>query len=312
MNSNKVSILKMVRAPFLSSIISPLLAGTLIAISIKFSVNIWGFLFVIIMGIGLHVATNVYNDIYDTIQGTDKINVHRNEFSGGSGVLLDHPELMPKMYFLARTGLIVALIATVALMFFIDRSLWPYLWGLYLLSAFFSKYYTAAPIKLGYRGLGEISVWFAFGPMAILVAAVSQNIGLHPTIITAMPITGISTLSILLLGQLIDLKADRDTGKLGVAARLGTRATSDIYLMVQIILMLNVIVLSIILKDNGWIILISLIPYILLLPKIWKIVNANHDNPEVLPQAAGFNVQLHLLFSILLSLGLGIHLIVRS
>jgi 1,4-dihydroxy-2-naphthoate octaprenyltransferase len=310
MKSKKPNIFQMARAPFLSSIVSPLVAGTLLAISIKNSVNILGFLFVLIIGIGLHVATNVYNDIYDTKQGTDKINVHRNEFSGGSGILLDYPELMPKMYNLARGGLIMALIATVALMFIIDKSLWLYLWGLYLLSAFFSKYYTAAPIKVAYRGLGEISVWFAFGPMAILVAAVSQNVGFHSIILTAMPATGISTLSILLLGQMIDLDADKATGKWGVAARLGTKATSYIYLLVQIILMIDIIVLSQVLNPWGWVILICLVPYILIIPQIWKIINKNHDNPKALQPAAKMNVQLHLLFSILLSLGIGIYLII--
>lgn len=44
-----------------------------------------------------------------------------------------------------------------------------------MISAFLSKYYTAAPIKLGYRGFGEILVWFNFGPMAIALAGLSQN-----------------------------------------------------------------------------------------------------------------------------------------
>ena len=310
MSSKKPNIFQMARAPFLSSIVSPLIAGTLLAISINNSVNVLGFLFVLIMGIGLHVATNVYNDIYDTIQGTDKINVHRNEFSGGSGILLDHPDMMPKMYNLARGGLIMALIATVALMFVVDKSLWLHLWGLYLLSAFFSKFYTAAPIKVAYRGWGEISVWFAFGPMAILVAAVSQSIGFHPIILTAMPATGISTLSILLLGQMIDLDADKATGKWGVAARWGTKATSYIYLLVQIILMIDIIALSQILNSRRWVILICVIPYILILPQIWKIMSRNHDDPKALQTAAKMNVQLHLLFSILLSLGIGIYLII--
>ncbi len=311
MAAHKPGILKMARAPFLSSVISPLIAGTLLAISIKDSGNWLGFLLVLIMGVGLHVATNVYNDIYDTKQGTDKINVHRNEFSGGSGILLDHPEMMPNMYNLARSGLMMALIAMVALLFVVDKSLWPHLLILYLLSAFFSKFYTAAPIKIAYRGLGEIAVWFAFGPMAILVAAVSQNVGLHPIILTAMPATGISTLSILLLGQMIDLEADKSTGKWGLAVRLGTRATSYIYLLVQIFLTLDIVVLSQVLNPKGWVILICLIPYILILPQIWKIINENHDDPKALQTAAKMNVKLHLLFSILLSLGIGIYLAIK-
>ena len=105
MANKKSTFFKMVRAPFLSSIISPLLAATLLAFYITGQFEVINFVVVLIMGICLHIATNVYNDIYDTLQGTDKINVNRNEFSGGSGVLVDNPELLPVMYRLARFGL---------------------------------------------------------------------------------------------------------------------------------------------------------------------------------------------------------------
>lgn len=300
----KPSTIQMIRAPFLSSIISPLLVGTLLSVSITGQFFILNFVFVVLMGIGLHVATNVYNDIYDTIQGTDKINVHRNEFSGGSGVLLDFPNLMPRMYLLARLGLIAALFSTIVLSFLIEKELLCLLWGLFGLSAFFSKFYTAAPLKLAYRGWGEISVWFAFGPMAILVAAVSQNVGLHNTILAAMPLTGISTLSILLIGQMIDLDADKATGKLGIAARRGNKAAFYLYVAVQLLLCLDVVILSLWFVDRGWPILLALLPYIFIFPKITKSLRTQYANPAVLKKAAGFNVQIHLLFSILLSVGI--------
>ena len=304
MNIKDPTIFQMMRAPFFSSILSPLISGTLLAASINHSFNWWGFLLVTIIGLGLHSATNVYNDIYDTLQGTDRINRHRNEFSGGSGLIIQFPHILPKMYWLARFSLLAAFLASVAMMLVISRELWIWIWLLYLLSAFFSKFYTAAPFKLASRGLGEISVWFAFGPMAILIGSVSQNLGPHPLILAAMPITGISTLSILLLGQLIDYQADKDSGKWGAAARLGTGPTAWIYLTVQIILILNVILLAVLLKGLGFLILICLIPYLLLLPKIARSILVDHDQPVALQKAAGMNVQLHLLFSILLVIGL--------
>ncbi|MGD9487282.1 MAG: prenyltransferase [Calditrichaceae bacterium] len=309
MTKEQPGILQMIRAPFFSSILSPLIAGTLLSVLISDTFSPAGFFLVLIMGLGLHSATNVYNDIYDTLQGTDKINVHRNEFSGGSGVLLDHPELQGKMFFIARISLIIAFFAAVGLTFVIDRNLWPLLWGLYILSAWFSKYYSAAPVKLASRGLGEVSVWFAFGPMAIMVAAVSQNIGFHPVILAAMPATGISTLSILLLGQMIDLPADQATGKLGVAARMGTGFAAKLYLIIQTALVVDIIVLTIFFTSGSWLILLALIPYIVIFPKTWLIVQANHSNPDVLKVAAKMNVQIHLLFFVLFCVGIGISII---
>ena len=301
-------IAKMIRAHFLSSIIAPIILGTLLAVHLNGRLELLNFLIVLIIGIGLHVATNVYNDIFDTIQGTDKVNVHRNESSGGSGVLLDNPELMGKMFLLARIGLIVALAGTIALMPLIDKDLWPYLWGLYLLSAFFSKYYTAPPFKLAYRGWGEISVWFAFGPMAIMIATVGQNLGMHPLIWLLMPATGLSTSSILLAGQMIDLDADRAGGKHGVASRMGTRFTSVLYLLVQAGIIANVILLFIFSPGHSWLFLFALIPYILIFPRAAGIIYKNHDNPDMIKQGAKLTVLIHLAFSLLLIIGFLIYI----
>lgn len=301
----------MIRAKFLSSILSPILAGTLVSIYIAGGFDLLNFLLVFIGGVGLHVATNVYNDIYDTIQGTDKVNVHRNEASGGSGVLLDQPELMGRMYLLARTGLAMALLATVALTFRIDRELWPLLWGLYLLSAFFSKYYTAAPIKLSYRGWGEISVWFAFGPMAIQYAALGQGVGFHDMVLLLMPVTGLSTSSILLAGQMIDLDADRKGGKHGVASRMGTRFTAILYLLVQLAIVGNVLLLWAFYPGHSYPLLLALIPYLLVFPKAASIILKHHEDPDFVKAGAKFTVLTHIAFSLLLSVGLGIYLVLN-
>lgn len=306
---NKPGFFKIIRAPFLTSILSPIIVGVLLGVYIQGSLNIAGAILVLIVGIALHIATNVYNDIYDTIQGTDKVNVHRNENSGGSGVLLDFPELMPKMFWIARISLLVALLGTIAMMFFIEKELWPHLLILYLLSAFFSKYYTAPPFKLAYRGLGEISVWFAFGPMAILIATISQNVAFHPYVIQLMPVTGLSTLSILLVGQLIDLDADKKGGKHGVASRLGTRFTSLFYLFIQMVLVSNIVLLFINFPGKSWLLLISVLPYLVIFPKAAQIILRNHNDEEKLKAGAKLTVLIHVLFSFLFIIGFLLYVI---
>lgn len=298
----------MIRAPFLSSIIVPIVTGTLLSASISGDFGIVEFILVLIMGLGLHIATNVYNDIYDTLQGTDKVNVHRNEYSGGSGVLLDNPDLYRRMYWLARSGLIIAFLSTTGLMFFVERELWIFMWGLYLLSAFFSKFYTAAPIKLAYRGLGEFSVWFAFGPMAVAIAAISQNVVPTNHIFLLMPVSGLSTLTILLVGQLIDLDADKKGGKHGVASRLGTRPTAFIYILAQAILITLVILMAISFEESSLVLLVALLPYILIFPPAAVSIMKYHTDPEKLKKVAKMTVQIHLLFSLLLIIAFIIYL----
>jgi 1,4-dihydroxy-2-naphthoate polyprenyltransferase len=307
MNSRKPGLLRMIRAPFLSSILSPLVAGTILSVLITGRFSLAGFLLVLLMGIGLHAATNVYNDIYDTLQGSDRINVHRNEFSGGSGILVDHPDRLPVMRRTARAGLLLAGLSAAGLTFVVRPALWPQLWGLFAVSAFLSKYYTAAPVKLAYRGLGEFFVWLSFGPMAVWVAAVSQNLGWHPLVAAASPATGISTLSILLIGQMIDLPADKAAGKRGVAARIGIPGTCLVYLAVQLMLVADLVWLSWRLMPRMTV-LLGVVPYALLLPAIWIRLKRGRESVEELKSAAKMNVQLHLLFSVLFCTGLAIAL----
>jgi 1,4-dihydroxy-2-naphthoate octaprenyltransferase len=106
------------------------------------------------------------------------------------------------------------------------------------------------------------------------------------------------------MGQLIDLDADRQGGKLGLAARRGTHITARLYVAVQLLLVVNVFVLGLFLVERGWPILLAALPYPLLLPGIWRIIVAENDNPDSLKPAAGRNVQLHLLFSFGLIMGL--------
>ena len=298
MKNKLISFLQIIRAPFFSSILAPLLTGTVIAVIASQHFYALNFFFVLVMGLGLHAATNVYNDIYDTLQGTDRVNENRNDFSGGSGLLVENPDLLGTMVHIARMSLVGAAVAALILFFLVDSPHKGMILVLYALSAFFAKYYTAAPVKLSYRGLGEISVWFAFGPMAVLLAAAGQNSSFHPFIIAAMPATGLSTTSILLIGELIDLPADAHGGKHGFAVRYGSRKTAVLYAAVQITIMLNMVLLAVMLP-HGWPFVLVLIPFVFILPRIFRILFAAHNQPVLLVPAAGLNVKLHMMFSLL-------------
>jgi len=141
MKDRDPSILQMVRAQFLIGIVIPLTIGTLTAIAVSGVFHVAGFLLVLVVGLGLHVSTDVYNDIYDTKQGADtKGSSTRNYYSGGSGILAENPYLMKRMYMLARLGLLFSFLGMIGLLFVIDRGLWVYVIFIYLVSAFLSKY----------------------------------------------------------------------------------------------------------------------------------------------------------------------------
>ncbi len=65
------ALLQMMRAQFLIGIIFPLTVGMLITVYHTGTFRPLGFLLVAGIGLGAHIATNVYNDIYDTCQHAD-------------------------------------------------------------------------------------------------------------------------------------------------------------------------------------------------------------------------------------------------
>ena len=101
--------MSIIRAPFLTSILSPVCFGTLLSLFLFGRFYAAEFVLITVMGLAVHISTNVYNDIYDTLQGNDTINRHRNAFSGGSGYLIEYPRLETPMFTIARVSLRLAI-----------------------------------------------------------------------------------------------------------------------------------------------------------------------------------------------------------
>lgn len=305
----KPGILEMIRAPFLFAIIVPLVSGTLVSISISRNFNLIGFILVVIICISLHISTNVYNDIYDTKQGADNRNSMKSEYSGGSGIIVDHPELKSKMFFIARLGIVIGIIGTLLLMFFIKSTLWLPLWIVIGTSIFLSKYYTAEPIKFAYRGLGEVVLWFGFGPLAIFLTGIGQNIGYHPILLAISPITGLGTLFIVWMGEMVDLPSDKKGGKIGLVARLGFKKSRYGLMLIHILALINIAFISLIVLNPGWILLVAVVPHVILLPILWSRLSNYRKYNEKIKSISSLNFKLYALFSFFLMIGYGLDLI---
>ncbi len=310
MKREKPNLLEMARAPFLFAIVVPLTIGTLLSVHITGSLDVLGLVFASLVGIGLHVSTNVYNDIYDTKQGADTSRSSKSEFSGGSGILVKHPDMERDMFDLARAGIIAGFIGYVGLLWTSDTRFWPILTFIFLVSAFFSKYYTAAPFKFAYRGFGEIAVWFGFGPLAVLLASTAQNVGFHPYILSIMPITGLSTLFIVWMGQMVDLPDDVAAGKKGLVARIGLEKSVYGLLLIHIFALVNVIFVSAILNP-GIFLLLALIPHGFLLPLMFKKLTREEKDQKLLSSVSKLNFTLYFLFSLSLIIGFLIQVLIE-
>jgi 1,4-dihydroxy-2-naphthoate octaprenyltransferase len=296
------STFEMIRAYGLLAMVAPLVISTAVAIIVTGGFDRLGLLFAAVVGFSIHISMNIYNDIYDTKQGCDTLESGQSVFSGGSAVIVKYPELEGRMFAIARAGLVVGFLGTLGLLYISERELWPLFIFLYLAAAFLSKYYTAKPFKFAYRGLGEIVVWLGFGPFAILLYAAAQGIPFHPMIVSIMPITGLSTLIFAWGGEMVDMPYDRKAGKRGLVLRLGLK--NGIYgLLILHVLLITNVVFAAYLFTNGWILLLVLVPYLLLLPKIFALLTAGLENEEKIYKGARLNFFSFVVFSVMIMAG---------
>lgn len=180
----------------------------------------------IAMGL-VHAGVNVINDYYDELNGTDRLNTERiYPFTGGSR-FIQNQVLSAQQMFMFAVGLLsgamvigLGLIASSGLGLF-----WIGVVGLLI-----GWGYSAPPLKLNSRGLGEPAVAIGIGVLAPLGAWYVQTSELawYPCLV-GLPL-GLLAMNILLINQFPDTKADAASGKHHWVVRFGAQTAAWIYL----------------------------------------------------------------------------------
>lgn len=216
-----------VRGPFVSASLVPVLLGTAMACALGHPLNA-AYLALNLLGVvALHFGANAANDYFDYLSGADPARPPK-PFSGGSG-LLQQGLLRPADYRYLIFGHLVAA-GAIAVFFWLRRGPWAGLLGLAGLMA--AYWYTAPPVKLSYRGLGEAAVGLTFGPLAVLGSYVVQ--GGTPTAAAAaasLPL-GFLITNVLYVNQYADYLEDKEAGKRNLVVLLGReRALPGVYFL---------------------------------------------------------------------------------
>lgn len=165
----------------------------------------------------LHAATNLVNDLHDTLSGVDNHNS-----IGGSRVVLEGKITLKELRVAAFAFYALSLLFLVIFALKFDRCWVLLLWCF----AFFTSYfYVAPPIRYGYRALGEIFVFMSMGPGIIAggYAAVTNSFS-WPAVFISLPM-GLMSVAILFFQSLPQIESDGWHGKITLAAKLGKRTS---------------------------------------------------------------------------------------
>jgi 1,4-dihydroxy-2-naphthoate polyprenyltransferase len=174
----------------------------------------------VICALALQVAVNLANDLFDGMSGVDQPDRLGPTRALQAG-LLTAAQL--------RAGLLLTLGIAVA------SGLWLIAFGHWLLWILGGL---AVLGVLGYSGghrpyanlaLGELAVWFFFGPVAVLGSLLAHRSPIGTDAVFVALLVGLPVAAILVVNNLRDRRTDARAGKHTLAVRLGERRTRILF-----------------------------------------------------------------------------------
>ena len=172
------------------------------------------------------VSTDLLNDYYDHLLGADDLNPVTTPFSGGSRVIQEG--LIPKKT-IFRVSIALLVFGSIIGLYlnFIFDGITILLLG--LVGFFLVFFYTAPPIKLCYRGFGEIAQAIGYGPVMLIGAYFVQTQVITPAIVfLSIPFTFIGLIVGLIL-SIPDYEADKTAKKNNLVIIIGKKRTIILY-----------------------------------------------------------------------------------
>jgi 1,4-dihydroxy-2-naphthoate octaprenyltransferase len=287
-------LIRELRAEFLTASIIPVLMAVAIA---RYETGSWspGLLFLTIAGAALlHLGTNTANDYFDHLSGADAANVdYARPFTGGTRFiqegLLSPREVLTLSISLFAGALIVGIFLIIARGWFIL--------ALGLTGFFLGYFYTAPPVKLAHRGLGEIAVGIGYGLIPLGAYFVQTGKISIPVIISAIPMALLVT-GIIVINEFQDYRGDMSAGKKTLVVRLGRKRSVYLFASIMIAAYIPVIA-GVTANIIPRITLISLLPLVFVV-KALITATRHFDDPVALIPANGATILSHALTGLLL------------
>jgi len=172
----------------------------------------------------LHVAANLINDWSDA-PGTDRVNLRVTPFSGGSRAIQEGGVSRSTVFNMALSFFGIAIVSGIIL------AVWraPGVLWVGLLGLLAGCLYSIRPLELMSRSLGEITIFFAFGPLITLGMYYVMAGRLYwPAFWIGLPNAFLIT-AVIWINEFPDFEADQDTGKRNLVVVLGLHRSRNVY-----------------------------------------------------------------------------------
>lgn len=214
------------RPKFLIASAAPVLVGTAAGYAVADTFSPLLFALALLAIICLHSGSNVANDYFDHISRNDWVNKNPTPFSGGrryiqQGILSAKATLLLALFCLT-VGATIGVVIVV-----LTQSVFILALGLIgLLGGFF---YTATPVKLGYRCFGELVIGLLFGLFPVYGSYYLQTKTYDTVVLLPGIAVGILIFLVILANEFPDAAADAQVNKKTLVVRFGVPVAVWIY-----------------------------------------------------------------------------------
>lgn len=285
------------RLPFLTATLVPVLLGIAVAAR-DGEFTFWLAALTVAGGFAIHLGLNLANDIFDMLSGVDEANYNPTQYSGGSRVLqrgllsLKQMSAMCAAFYAVGAGIGIFLVVHL-------QSI--ELLAIGIAGVLLSFFYTAPPIRLVHRGLGELTTALGFGPIMVLGAYVAQaeRFAWEP-LVASIPVA-ILVAMILYVNEIPDRRSDAEAGKRTLPTRLSREVVTQGFLFAVLTAFAVVAVAAATgVIPRPAIIALAALPLAI---QVYRGISAYYTSPYELMATMGKNVQLHFVVGALLFAG---------
>ena len=181
----------------------------------------------IVCALGLQVLSNLINDFYDFVRGTDK------KGRAGFKRALAEGEVSEKQ--MRRACLLTLAICIITGLYLVLTGGWVIL-AIGVTALLFAWLYTATSHSLSYLGIADIFVFLYYGVIASSGTYYLQTGGFSWEVFCAGAVCGLISMCVLLINNLRDMDDDRRVGKRTLPVRFGKKAGEGLMLAVVLLM----------------------------------------------------------------------------
>lgn len=236
----------------------------------------------------LETGKNALNEYTDYLSGADRFVTpdKRTPFSGGKKTIVDGVLTLKENLWIGIICVFIGSALGLGIVFFREFNV---LW-IGLAGVFFALFYSLDPLRLSYRGFGEMAVGFTFGPLITTGTYLVQTGSISALSALASLPLGLIITNVLWINQYPDFEADIKGGKINGLVRMGKQKGVLVYGVIFGLAYLLLLALTIFSKNLFWLLPLTSMPLAI---RAVKVASKHAENIPLLLEANIKTIQVY-------------------